>query len=421
MRSRVVPFVLAVPLLAGLLATVPASADGKRVQRPDILIEKDSQFDAAHGIRGGSGTADDPYVISNWQVNRLVIKDTDRWVVIADNIVTGQLILDWIGDRVHVHGNQVGDLRVNQNVKRTGLPTSGHIMDNTFGVVGQLRHWDGVFTDNLVGSPHGNLNARAVNFDGFNGARFTNNVIYGFMDARLHGHHHSSSFGGTSHMHVGHGGHAVDHTKRFHEVWVTDNAIRTTHDYALAYLDSGHAGNDRTAASEEEKSLNDPHKHMTRVHLVGNRLYGAGILVDVFNAPDERHTGTHLGLMEIRSNRIRLGSDDFFAFKELSGVRVRQAVDLVLRIASNAIVGRAVQPGSAGEFFEPWDTDAGIVLEGLDKGDVWVTGNSVANRTFGVRAASMTPRVRWVVRGLKTENVDRAVSYDASVANEPAA
>jgi hypothetical protein len=422
-RSRTsICIAIVVPLVATLLAWVPASADGKRMQRPDVTIAKDSEFDAEHAVRSGTGTADDPYVISGWQMNNLVIRDTDRWITIKDNIINGQLILDWVGDRVHVMGNQIGDLRVNQNVKRTGLPTSGHIMDNTFGVVGQLRHWDGVFEDNLVGSATGNLNAQAVNFDGFNGARFRDNVIYGFMDARLHGHHHSSAYGGTSHMHAAeHGSAAVDHTKRYHEVWITNNKIRTTHEYALAYLDTGHAGNDRTAASEQEEALNKPHKHLTRVHLTGNRLYGAGILVNIFNSPDQIHTGTHLGLMEIRGNRIRLAADDFLTLKELYGVRVVQATDVVLKIVGNAVAGRSVESDSMAAFFEQWDQDAGISLAGLDKGDVWIVGNSVANRTFGVRAVNMTARVKWVVRDLKTDNVNQSVAYDASVANKPAA
>ena len=37
--------------------------------------------------------------------------------------------------------------------------------------------------------------------DGFNGAHFVHNTIYGFVDARLHGHHHSSGWGEPSHNH----------------------------------------------------------------------------------------------------------------------------------------------------------------------------------------------------------------------------
>jgi len=58
-------------------------------------------------------------------------------------------------------------------------------MRNTFTTVGQLRHFDGVFAFNTVGAPQsGALSSsypatRAVNFDGFNGAAFVHNTIYG--------------------------------------------------------------------------------------------------------------------------------------------------------------------------------------------------------------------------------------------------
>jgi hypothetical protein len=354
-------------------------------------------------------------------VSRLIVKDTGRWVRIVDNTVTTRMVLDWIGEGVEVRRNDVGDLRVNQNVPRTGRATSGVIAENRFDVVGQLRHFDGVFERNVVGSADSLGNApadRAVNFDGYDGARFRNNTIYGYMDARLHGHHHSSGFGMPSHEHMDHMDHhtmMVDHTKRYHEVWITGNDIHTRAGYALAYLDTGHAGNDRTANSEAEPDLNKPHVHYTHVFIRNNRLDGAGILVNVFNAKDEHHPRTARGLVEVSGNQIALETDQLHQFRELQGIEVRSAQDISLVVASNRVTGPAGEVRGATRT----PGGAGILLNGLDKGVVRIEDNVIANRSFGVRAARLTETVRWVIRGLATSNVEQPVAYDRSVANPP--
>src|SRR5688572_1796782 len=139
-------------LVGACITLVPALPAAAREKRPAINIQTNDQFDAEHGVRSGRETAEDPYVIAGWELNNLRISNTDGHVVIRDNTVTGRMVLNWIGDRAHVHGNEIGDLRVNQNQRRTGMPTSGSIAHNTFGVVGQLRHWDGVFERNIVGT-----------------------------------------------------------------------------------------------------------------------------------------------------------------------------------------------------------------------------------------------------------------------------
>ncbi|MGH2760480.1 MAG: hypothetical protein ACRDKJ_13105, partial [Actinomycetota bacterium] len=354
-----------------------------------------------------------------WELNNIRIENTDRFVALRDNTVTGQMVLNWIGDRAHVQGNEINDLRVNQNQRRTGMPTSGVIAHNTFRVVGQLRHWDGLFERNTVGSADA-LGSRAVNFDGFNGARFRNNTIRGYMDARLHGHHHSSGFSGSSHQHSGEGhAHAVDHTKRYHRVSITNNVITTTADYALAYLDTNHAGNDRTAPSEQEEALREPHVHHTRVSIAANELRGAGLLVNVFNADDkQKHPETATGSVELRDNVVTLGPDDFWSFRDLYGIEVKQARDLDLVIDGNEISGRKDDDGFFGNF--DGDRNAGIFVHALDAADIWITDNSVKQRAFGVRAEQFSETVSWVIRGLRTTNVDDAVYQDESVKDSPA-
>ena len=224
-----------------VLAPLSARAGSSRVAHNDITITWDGQLDRAHGVRSGHGTMDDPYVISGWTVGNISIRDTDKAIRIGDNTITGTLTLDWVGPDIMVMNNSIGDLRLNQNNARWGDPTSGMISHNTFASVGQLRHFDGTFSYNTVGGMNGSRfgskypDVQAVNFDGFNGARFTHNTIYGFVDARLHGHHHSTGFGAPSHMHAD-GPHSmpVDHTKRYHEVFITANTIYTSAPYALA-------------------------------------------------------------------------------------------------------------------------------------------------------------------------------------------
>lgn len=417
----------------GASPAVGAVADDERIERESINIVGDSQFNPANGVRSGSGTKADPFVISNWRVRDISIRDTDAYVLIKNNDVLNQLRLNWNGDRTTVVNNAIGDLRVNQNIKRTGEATGGLIASNTFGIVGQLRHFDGVFEHNLV---EGNASLfgevfsnRAVQFDGFHGSRFRNNTIYGFVDVKLHGHHHGSGFGEGSHYHGAAGeeehaeahamdGPEIDHTKRYHEVFISNNKIFSDGTYALRYTDQAHAGDDRTAPSETNPALNESHTHFTRVHLLGNKLSGAGLLVDIFNADDERHTGTQTGLVDIRNNVITLernSEDDLFTRKD--GISIRRAVDAMVHIEGNSVAGEA--PADRDLLDEQFGNDAGIYLNDLDKASIHVGDNEVRNLLYGVRAARMTESVQWWIHGLRTDGVPQPVYYDNSVKNHP--
>jgi hypothetical protein len=239
------------------------------------------------------------------------------------------------------------------------------------------------------------------------------------MDARLHGHHHSSGYEASSHQHSGEHAHAVDHTERYHRVSISKNVITTTANYALAYLDTNHAANDRTAPSEQEEALREPHVHHTRVSVAGNQLRGAGLLVNVFNAEDkQKHPATATGSVALRDNVITLGPDDFWSFRDLHGIEVRQARDLDLRIDGNRISGVKDDDGFFGNF--DGDRNAGIFVRTVDAADIWITDNSVTRRAFGVRAEQFTDTVSWVIRDLKTSDVEEAVYQDESVKDSPA-
>lgn len=427
--------------LAGALALLlmvmlfPAAAgaaakSGRQKQaRDSIFIDEVKDFNPANGVRAGSGTARDPFVISNWDVSSIDIQDTDAHVIVRDNVVD-TLVLDWIGGGIEVRNNEIGDLRVNQNRARTGEPTSGVIENNKFGVVGQLRHFDGIFQNNVVGVKEGMnvpflTDTRAVNFDGFNGSIFRNNTIYGYMDARLHGHHHSSSYTEESHYHgdapaehMDHGD--MDHSIRYHQVHIYGNKIYADHYYALAYLDTNHAGNDRTAASETEESLNRPHIHYTKVFMHDNELVGAGLYVDVFNAKDELHKETARGLMDISNNKIVLQrtKDATQRLSGRNGIDVSQALDITLRIVDNTIVGPEA-PDAVGALTEDWEQTIGINLWNIDKGDLFLAGNSVTRAAYGIKASNFTKTVNWTIEELVANDVDQDVYWDSSVENAP--
>jgi hypothetical protein len=194
-------------------------------------------------------------------------------------------------------------------------------------------------------------------------------------------------------------------------VSVTNNVIHAKHDYALAWLDTGHAGNDRTAPSEQDKALNDPHAHHTKMRFAGNKLTGAGILVDVFNADDRHHVRTYRGMVEVANNRIALGKDDFFSGRQLMGIQIRNAKDVHTHIAGNRIVGWKTGNGVLA-MLEQWDSNAGILLQNVDKADVMILSNYVENRTFGVHAMNFTVSVQWTIGKLVTKNVEERVAYE---------
>ena len=421
---------LSVAALCFLIATYlvgiapRAAAEEELKERGDVIITSDQHFDAEHGVVSGSGTPSDPYVISGWQVRRMHLADTGKAVVIRDNAITSQLILNWNGPNVKVVDNRIGDLRVNQNVKRTGAATSGLIAHNSIGVVGQLRHFDGVFEHNIVKPRPGLFDPvfgerEAVQFDGFNGAIFRDNTLYGSLDVKLHGHHHGSGYGDSSHHHA-HGEHAMDapdtdHTKRYHEVFVQDNTIYSNGIYALRWTDTNHRGDDRTAPSEQNEALNNPHKHWTRVHLTGNRLIGSGLYLDIFNADDRNHTGTERGFVEIAGNTITLQRPDSDLLQTRYGIEVWNVRDLELRIKGNRIVSEIEENAAT----ETWQRTTGVFLQEVDDADVYVTNNEVSNTWYGVRASYFSESVNWWVSQLQTQGVKEAVYYDQTVSNPP--
>lgn len=421
-------------------ASPPTDPAGSKQQHNSVVIGADNEFNPANAVRSGMGTRKDPFVISGWSIDTLQIHDTDKYVVVRDNDITGTLVLDWIGNRVTVAHNNIADLRVNQNVPRTGDMTDGKIVHNDIDVVGQLRHWDGVFAYNTVGTPDQMdlpfSSTEAVNFDGFNNAHFHHNTIYGFVDATLHGHHHSSGYGESSHSHyvapepeegseeahhhhhmegMDHGK-PVDHTVRYDQVFIYANKIYSSGPFALRYNDLNHAANDRTANSETEPDLNLPHIHHTHVFLTGNKLYGAGLSVEVFNADDDHHIKAGMGAVTIKNNDIDLTRTTNDVFSQKNGISVEAAQALTLRIAGNTVKETVPDTNSV---TQEAASDAGIWLNGLDKAKVYISGASLNGMAYGIYARDMSKTVNWWISGLSTSKVGMDVFYDNSVQNQP--
>ena len=411
-----------------LMALAPATSAVAAGPEGSVIIANDGQFDAAHGVRRGTGTKQNPYVIEGWELQQLEIHDTTRHVLIRNNII-GTLTLNWIGDRATVVRNRIRDLRVNENVKRTGTATDGMITNNRFDQVGQLRHYDGVFANNVVGTPENGstetyaistTHRRIANLDGFNGARYVDNLFYGYVETRLHGHHHSSGFQDNSHYHGNEPrGESLTHMQRYHSMTFRGNRIVSEGPYGLIFTDSNHSANDRTATSETNEALNDPHAHHTKVLIENNELVGSGIVVDIFNAEDSKHLRSVTGHMTIQRNDIKVQEyrHTVNAWDEPAvGIEVRDANDLHLTIADNQIAGPSKQQTVVSDAANGF-VGAGIKLVRVKGAAIHLMDNMVANRQVGVLAREFT-RVDWWIHGLKTDAVATEVDYDNS-SSEP--
>lgn len=409
-----------ISLVAGSLWMGSSSAHAGYQTRGSVTIAHDDDFIPQNGVRGGSGTARDPFVISGWQMSSLTLRDTGVHVLIRDNSIN-RLILNWNGPGLTVVNNVVGDMRVNENVRRTGAPTSGRISNNIFGSVSQLRHFDGSFSDNTVGQAGRTdlpfFNSPVVAFDGFNGARFVQNTIYGYVNIQLHGHHHGSSFADDSHHHgapgdehAGHDMDPVDHTKRFHSVYLSGNKIYSEGSYALRYTDQAHSANDRTASSEQNEELNQPHEHHTRLSITGNQLIGAGLRVDIFNANDQKHRVPSTGHLVVKNNKISLARqmDEVFQYKP--GISVTQARGMTMKVVGNRVTAEASEDPLTGM----WGSDAGIELRTLENATVYVIDNFVAGVPVGLTASGFAPTVKWYLDDFRTSGVEERVRYDES-------
>ncbi|MFO1533580.1 MAG: hypothetical protein ABR562_07820 [Thermoplasmatota archaeon] len=444
------------PPAAGSVPTADQARHLKQVSR--ITISKDSEFNPANGVSSGTGTLADPYRITGLDVTGdLYIADTDACFEVVGNWVDGQLILNWDGQCVWVHHNFVRDLRVNENVQRTGIDTGGLIELNQINYVGQIRHYDGEFRDNVVGPrqdaalPFGvfqdpeNLlpfaqDTRVLNIDGWNEALFHHNTIYGSTDLKLHGHHHSTGFlASHSHYHGdGKAPHPEDHTARWESVSFQHNQIVDPQGYGLRYSDEQHAGDDRTAPSESNTDLEKPHQHHTLVDITGNTLDGAGIWVDILNADDELHTKRDPAWFTIADNTVSLterhpgllGAKSFGQrYEPNTAIWIWQSKEGDVKVTGNTMTFQKApssDPLHAADpilqAFEWWsgdETPTAVHLLDARDGAYTVAGNHATGFDYGVRAANMDEKANWAVYDDDWGAAANPVYYDDTVQNKP--
>lgn len=126
--------VLALVLLGAMAAGTPSAAALEPAAREPIAIRGNDGFRAENGVVGGSGTAEDPYVIEGWAIDAtwstgISIQDTDAAFVVRDvrvdsesalfdgvyvrNATGGRLeALSISGARVGIHLDGAADLSV---------------------------------------------------------------------------------------------------------------------------------------------------------------------------------------------------------------------------------------------------------------------------------------------------------------------
>jgi hypothetical protein len=400
------------------IGSTPTAEDAKSLEQVSgITIRSDKDFTPAAGIRSGSGTLADPYIISGYDVTGILyLADTDACFTITGNYIDGELALNWNGNCVHVHHNFIRDLRVNENVQREGYDTGGLIELNQINYVGQIRHYDGEFRNNVVGPredaklPFGvfqdpeNLlpftkDTRVLNIDGFNEGYFHHNTITGSVDLKLHGHHHSTGFLAT-HSHY-HGDNATkmaamshDHTNRWESVRFEDNKVIDPTGYGLRYTDEAHAGDDRTASSETTKSLSDDHQHHTKVQL------------------QQRHDGL-------------LGTQLFGQrFDANTGIAIDTVKEMQMDVRGNTLSWQATQSsdpleGLLGGFLAAPPTPVGIRVNGVRDGNLTLVGNQGTGFVQGIAGFNMDERAQWDLFGNSFPGAGHEVYYDSSVENKP--
>ena len=401
---------------SGGTGTIPTDTTGLD-RRGAIIIEGDAAFNPANGVRSGSGTFEDPFVISGWQVDQVYIRDTTKAFELKENYISDILILDWTGTGGYVHHNYINNLRTNRNVERTGDPSASVIETNRISRVEELRHFDGVLANNTIGrAPLLGLvdtdGAVALNIAGLNGAGIHDNLILGGVDMKIHGHHHSDKEGAHSHNH-GQADeeqaedHVEDHQVRYIDFLFYNNTIRDS-GFGLRYNDLGHAGDDRTATSEQEPDLELPHTHYTRVALVNNVVDGAQLRISVLNAKDERHVGAESAELVIMQNRI-------LKPKAGDGLVVESVRNARVVVEGNRVEkGEDLLPVALGE-----SSASGILLYGFQNATVELANNWLGPYRYGIRAAEFDANTTWSVGPNDAAGVEHPVYWDDSVANAP--
>lgn len=389
------------------------------VESNEGLAEMDER-----GYLEGAGTIEDPYVIDEFRVTEdLTIKDVSKPLVIKNSYLEGQLTLNFAGEQVYVHHNNVHDLRVNENVQRDGPTTAGLFEHNEIGVIGQIRHFGGEFAHNEIGPKPDDIVEEYLsdtgvaqlpdevvwNFDGYHGAHVHNNTAIGRVDVQLHGHFHASCVSCEAHDHADPGQFPEDNTEdsrepdsphsyRFHTLDFENNTVRAPQaSQPLRFDDEGHAGDDRTANSEPNAHLEDRHEHHQYVRAHANEVHGGPLAFDIVNAEDPRHDGlVQEALVDLTDNEVvqeRPRDVDHV----VPAYRIHAADNVEIHASGNAYEFQGDDSAKPAGY--RWATDGdpadttGFVLTDVAASQVEVAHTQGSNATYGVtlHAVDETP------------------------------
>ncbi len=109
-------------VLSCLIGVFVFAAGNNLIVHKPIVINGNYQFTAANGVVSGSGTVDDPYVISGWKIDAgysdygIRIHRTDRYFIIKNVEISGAgnagIFLSYVSngeiDNCHLTGNWIG-------------------------------------------------------------------------------------------------------------------------------------------------------------------------------------------------------------------------------------------------------------------------------------------------------------------------
>lgn len=413
-----------------------------------VEIHGDDEFSPEAGLDGGSGTADDPYVISGVYARELEIRDTEAWFTVRNSYVE-TLRLNWNDQSAWVHHNFIGDLRVNENDPRVGDATGGVIEDNEIGRVGQIRHFDGTFRENVVAredlrpmEPFSAFDTfqEAVNVDGYVNAEFVDNEIHGEVILDLHGHGHASCRGCHPHNHYASLNasekeraeeyqedeefyeeapeqssydHEHDHRFRVHTIHFRDNTVVDDRGRGIYVEDRNHAGDDRTANSEPDPQLMGDHVHDVKIVLENNTVQKSGIEVDIMVAEDEYHLPGQTVEIEIVDNTVEAPDGSLIDLDTVRNATLRLEGNELTRTDDRSLDWRALWSET------PWRATSGIRLDEIDDADVTIADGKISDVDRGVAATEMPATTTWSVVDVTFSSTETPVWWDDTVANDP--
>lgn len=413
-----------------------------------VEIHGNDGFSPAAGLDGGSGTPEDPYVIAGVYARELEIRDTDAWFTVRNSYIE-TLRLNWNDQGAWVHHNYIGDLRVNENDPRVGNATGGVVEANEIGRVGQIRHFDGLFRDNVVAredlrpaEPFSAFDAfrEAVNVDGYVNAEFVDNEIHGEVVLDLHGHGHASCRGCHPHNHYAslnasekeHAeeyrededyyasapnrsvyDHDHDHSHRVHTIVFRDNLVVDDRGRGIYVEDRNHAGDDRTANSEPDPQLIGDHVHDVKIVLAGNTVEKAGIEVDVMVAEDEYHLPGQTVEIRVVDNVVASPHGTLVDLDRVRNATVLLEGNELTRTDETTLDWDALFAGT------PWTATSGVRLDEIEDATVTVADGSFANLDRGVAATRMPTSTTWRVVDNEFTSTGTPVWWDDTVANDP--